>query len=583
MRKIWVGLIMKKIAIFWEKYELIDKSQHAYLRGRGTHTVLPLLLNCLEAARDYKTNLYISSFDMKQAFDSVCRRLLLWCLVRLKIPKGLAAYLISLDADGEVFIKCPKNLNILERGVDALMNEGHKFKAEKGIGQGDLPSPLFWVAILDPLLVTLRRQPSEFKVQDLDGNTHPAEDLGYADDLQSLEASAIALQSKSDLVSAWCIYTGIQISSTKMRTYGSHWGIHKGGNPKLITYTKGWIPTEVEMKMDGTMKSLGVKFDMHVDNQVQKHECIATITEKGVKINQAQARRRDKMLALSYILLTNVVYRSQHCPWHLEEFEELETAYIKQVKKAAKLINGFSTRLITINRRDGGLGITSTITAAMERKRKSLLDLKHREGAMSLAMQGQLSRMLREAGQGGIGPCRTHLWTALSNLATGLSGLVLFLRQVGLRIRVGWAKRDGWELACKEERDTDQRIQMNARGIVLQGELEEGGEVPIRIGQCWEVDGRIYDILGFSDLDIEVMEWECAGQPELGKKVWVSDKNVLDREGSDGRPTGMGGRNRINRQGLIDRASHLIELTIDKPTRGGEGRLTSKNPWWKPW
>ena len=72
------------------------------------------------------------------------------------------------------------------------------------------------------------------------------------------------------------------------------------------------------------MKSLGVKFDMHVDNQVHKHECIATITEKGVKINQAQARRRDKLLSLTYILLTNVVYRSQHCPWHLEEFEELE-------------------------------------------------------------------------------------------------------------------------------------------------------------------------------------------------------------------------------------------------------------------
>ena len=150
MRKIWVGLIMKEIAIFWEKYELIDKSQHAYLRGRGTHTVLPLLLNCLEAARDYKTNLYISSFDMKQAFDSVCRRLLLWCLVRLKIPRGLAAYLISLDADGEIFIKCPKDLSILERGVDALMNEGHRFKAEKGIGQGDLPSPLFLGGHLRP-------------------------------------------------------------------------------------------------------------------------------------------------------------------------------------------------------------------------------------------------------------------------------------------------------------------------------------------------------------------------------------------------------------------------------------------------
>ena len=189
-----------------------------------------------------------------------------------------------------------------------------------------------------------------------------------------------------------------------MRTFGTHWGIHKGSNPTLKIYSQGWIPTEVEMKSDGTMKSLGVKFDMHVDNQVQKRECIEAIKTKGHHINQADARKRDKILALSYILLTNVVYRSQHCPWHLEEYEELEKAYINQIKKASKLINGYPTRIITLNRTNGGLGITSTVTAAMQRKLKNLLDFVHRGGAMSLAMQGQLSRALRDAGQGGIGP-----------------------------------------------------------------------------------------------------------------------------------------------------------------------------------
>ena len=38
---------------------------------------------------------------------------------------------------------------------------------------------------------------------------------------------------------------------------------------------------------------------------------------------------------------------------------------------------------------------------------------------------------------------------------------------------------------------------MNARGIVLRSELEEGGKIPIRVGQCWEVDGGIFEILGF--------------------------------------------------------------------------------------
>ena len=47
---------------------------------------------------------------------------------------------------------------------------------------------------------------------------------------------------------------------------------------------------------------------------------------------------------------------------------------------------------------------------------------------------------------------------------------------------------------------------MNAIGIVLKGELTEDGEVPIRVGQCWELEDRAYDILGFKEDRIEVME-----------------------------------------------------------------------------
>ena len=122
------------------------------------------------------------------------------------------------------------------------------------------------------------------------------------------------------------------------------------------------------MKMDGTMKSLGVKFDMHVDNQVQLKECVETISEKGDKILIADARRRDKMLAVGISLLTNIVYRSQHCPWHIEEYQELDKAYVGLVKKVAKLIKGFPTRLILADKRDGGLGITSILIASMERE-----------------------------------------------------------------------------------------------------------------------------------------------------------------------------------------------------------------------
>jgi hypothetical protein len=170
----------------------------------------------------------------------------------------------------------------------------------KGVGQGDKPSPLYWVAVIDTLLCALRKRPSGFRVQDLDGNSYPAEDM------QSMEATAMALQVKADIVSGWCQYTGIQISKTKMRTFGTHWGVYKGSNPPLVIHEKNWKGTEVEMKMDGTMKSLGVKFDMHVDNQVQLAECVQTVESKGDKIMMADARRRNKMLVVGYCLLQNI-------------------------------------------------------------------------------------------------------------------------------------------------------------------------------------------------------------------------------------------------------------------------------------
>ncbi len=94
------------------------------------------------------------------------------------------------------------------------------------------------------------------------------------------------------------------------------------------------------------------------------------------------------MLAIGYCLRTNMVYRTQHCSWHLEDYEEVEKEYINLVRKVAKLIPGFPARLITADRKDGGMGVISTIHAAMERKRIMLLEQVHKGGQAGLAMEG---------------------------------------------------------------------------------------------------------------------------------------------------------------------------------------------------
>ena len=85
--------------------------------------------------------MFVSSFDMKGAFDSIDRNLLIACLVRLWVPEELAEQMINLDDNERIFVKCPRNMEIAERGVEALDAEGYRFKTMKGVGQGDKPSP----------------------------------------------------------------------------------------------------------------------------------------------------------------------------------------------------------------------------------------------------------------------------------------------------------------------------------------------------------------------------------------------------------------------------------------------------------
>jgi hypothetical protein len=141
MRKIWVGLLMGRIRKFWSKHNLIDESQHANLRGKGTETAIPQLINAMEAAKEFSTDIYLSSWDMSKAFDNLSWEMIHLALRRLHVPEDIAAYLISLDAGGRVMVRTPWLLEKL-RSADKELEGSDYFITEKGVGQGDIPTPL---------------------------------------------------------------------------------------------------------------------------------------------------------------------------------------------------------------------------------------------------------------------------------------------------------------------------------------------------------------------------------------------------------------------------------------------------------
>jgi hypothetical protein len=86
-----------------------------------------------------------------------------------------------------------------------LLDAADSFSTEKGVGQGDISSPLLWIAAFDIPLTALSTVKSGFKVLDLSDLAAEVTDIAYADDVVSMVATPEALQDKADIMSAWSL------------------------------------------------------------------------------------------------------------------------------------------------------------------------------------------------------------------------------------------------------------------------------------------------------------------------------------------------------------------------------------------
>ena len=100
---------------------------------------------------------------------------------------------------------------------------GHAFHPERGIGQGDTPSTLIFVAVFD-ILLTLIDQSST-------GEAH-----AYADDLVHMAPSLYDQQRQADLVCGFCAITGLEISLTKVEAISINYGKILHDTPFLVLH-----------------------------------------------------------------------------------------------------------------------------------------------------------------------------------------------------------------------------------------------------------------------------------------------------------------------------------------------------------
>jgi hypothetical protein len=195
LRKLWLRPIVYRIRKAWQTHNAISPVQYGFLGHRACSDAILQLLNVIEWAQWSKHDVFISSFDIKMAFDSVPREVSEMALIRLGVPQKTAEYLAHIDDDDEIRILTP----YAKEHPDA-----DTFTSHIGTGQGDVHSPLIWIAVMDIMLTASRLyETSHIHYPIFGGQVAEVEDKAYADDYISPTATQPGLQRKCDIYTAW--------------------------------------------------------------------------------------------------------------------------------------------------------------------------------------------------------------------------------------------------------------------------------------------------------------------------------------------------------------------------------------------
>lgn len=140
------------------------------------------------------------------------------------------------------------------------------FYPERGPGQGDPPSPPNWTAVADIPATGLRLLDEQLDQCNLvtseDNETYKHEDILYADDSKFANQQAEIIQKKAELLSAFCIVLGLQLSESKLRRLLQNFLPDKTKHlaKSMTVYTTGWVPHVIPIQSTGASEFLVLWF-----------------------------------------------------------------------------------------------------------------------------------------------------------------------------------------------------------------------------------------------------------------------------------------------------------------------------------
>lgn len=337
-RKLWFKMITKKVATALENAGILQDNQAGFRGQRSCSDNLMQLINALEASEDQ--GIYISSWDIKGAFNAPPRQWLELGLERLGVPSQLAATLAYLD-DGDI--------NTLLSPYHNATQKGQPFETWRGVGQGDVISPLLWNAFFDIILTGMNSIPSGIFSTLHTDQIFWTQDTAYADDLLSFGSSVDILQAKATLMSAFAATMDFQLAVEKFRCFTT-------STPgKLCLFDRSWRSVEVVCNSEGFFKYLGSTRDVDGKSTEEAHIIADSITAILRRISGKVHKADHGTTYINTAIAPAIAYKAVHgtALADLSSYRCLSAEY----KRFAHLPMSFPSAILCAPLSMGGMGL----------------------------------------------------------------------------------------------------------------------------------------------------------------------------------------------------------------------------------
>ena len=406
-RKLWTRMVMSKIFAGMRKFAVLQENQSGGLANRGTDSALLQLLNLLEdginqeheGENEGPTNhIDFTSWDTRMAYDSVGNHIQYASWRRLGVPARETRWLMGLDMHGLFVVMTPyarDKLTRLKMAHQSCSAHHHDirqlgFTPERGLTQGDVKSPLGWIAYFDILIRALNQCHPElypkYTVEAPEMDTlFPSV---YMDDLTSATCCRKHTQQVADLVSAFNAIFGTEAAIQKFRATSTK----PGGDP-IVIHDGAWAATTKEF--DGPQKVIRI-LGVDINLNYTWEEQIATLKQKFRLIGKAlQSSPLDgdaKVKIINMAVITKASYVVGLAAWPPQAVQELDAIITQMARTSLRLSKSYPSAIIHSKR--FGFGVLQLSTHADQAKERIQNRCLEGPGPQNNAARGLINRAM---------------------------------------------------------------------------------------------------------------------------------------------------------------------------------------------